>query len=199
MCGEGNPEATLALVGEAPGEREARLGRPFVGRAGRLLDQVLAEVGHNRGDLWITNVVKFRPTVEVAGRLRNRAPTGAEMRQWLPALQEELQILAPRAILCLGAVAAKVLIDPKFTLSRECGQWRPGPFGSVIAATYHPAYLLRLEGEAYQRALAEFRADLQAALATAAGAAAVPKAFGMNRSEQNPRDAQGVEGREVGR
>jgi DNA polymerase len=160
--GSGDPRAALVLVGEAPGEVEVREGRPFVGPAGRLLDRALAEAGLSRDAVWTTNVVKCRP-VQGEGRvLRNRAPVAAELRLWRPLLEDELRLLAPRVILCLGAVAAKALIDPKFSLQRQRGQWLPGPFGAETMATFHPAYLFRLEGEARDAATAALDADLRA-------------------------------------
>src|SRR5207248_1875622 len=144
---EGSPDARLGLVGEAPGETEAREGRPFVGRAGRLLDHELAAVGIERGALWISNVVKCRPTREEGGRVANRPPTMREVRAWLPLLEEELDILRPRVILCLGGIAAKALIRPDFGMMRERGTWTEAPaiprfpWLRAISATFHPAYL----------------------------------------------------------
>jgi uracil-DNA glycosylase family 4 len=160
--GSGDPHAALVLVGEAPGEVEVREGRPFVGPAGRLLDRALESAGLSRSAVWTTNVVKCRP-VQGEGRvLRNRAPTAAEIRLWRPLLEEELRLIAPQVLLCLGAVAAKALLDPKFSLQRQRGQWLPGPFGTAAMATFHPAYLFRLEGEARDAATAALDADLRA-------------------------------------
>ena len=161
--GYGDPKARLVLVGEAPGETEARQRRPFVGAAGRLLDEALAKAGLARDEIWTTNTVKCRPVLGEGPRFRNRAPTPAEIRLWQPLLEEELQLLAPRVIVCLGAVAAKAVIDPKFTMTRQRGQWLPSRFGADALATYHPAYLFRLQGEARDSALAALQADLRAA------------------------------------
>jgi DNA polymerase len=158
--GSGNSQAALVLVGEAPGEVEVREGRPFVGPAGRLLDRALETAGLSRDTVWTTNVVKCRPVQSEGRVLRNRAPTAAEIRLWRPLLDEELRLLAPRVMLCLGAVAAKALIDPKFSLTRQRGQWLPGPFGAAAMATFHPAYLFRLEGEARDVATAALETDL---------------------------------------
>jgi DNA polymerase len=166
---EGDSSARLALVGEAPGDTEERQGRPFVGQSGRLLERELATAGIDRAALWITNVVKCRPTREEGGRVANRAPTTAEVRAWLPLLEEELAILRPAVILCLGAVAAKALIRADFAMTRERGQWSDTPSAPripslhAIAATYHPSYLLRLQGSARDTALDQFRADLREA------------------------------------
>jgi uracil-DNA glycosylase family 4 len=163
VLGSGNPRARLVLVGEAPGETEARQGRPFVGAAGRVLDQAFAGSGLSRDAVWITNTVKCRPVQGEPGRYRNRAPTTAEVRLWQPLLEEELRLLAPRVIVCLGAVAAKAVIDPKFTMTRQRGQWLPTRFGADALATYHPAYLFRLTGEDRDTAIAAMEADLRLA------------------------------------
>ena len=146
VFGEGNPHARLMLVGEAPGEQEDRAGRPFVGRAGRLLDEMLDAAGIRREDVWITNVVKRRPIRIADGRKANRAPTRAEVRACLPVLEAEIAIVQPSVIVCLGAVAASALIHPDFRLSAEHGQWFSGPRGTCTLATFHPAYILRLQG-----------------------------------------------------
>src|SRR5262249_46507325 len=114
--GHGDPQARLVLVGEAPGETEARQGRPFVGAAGKLLDEALAKACLARDQVWTTNTVKCRPVLGEGPRYRNRAPTPAEIRLWQPLLEEELQLLSPRVIVCLGAVAAKAVIEPKFPI-----------------------------------------------------------------------------------
>src|SRR5437870_10952087 len=145
VSGSGDPQARLVLIGEAPGETEAREGRPFVGAAGRVLDAALRGAGLSREEIWTTNVVKCRPVLGEGGRLRNRAPTTAEVRLWRPLLEAELRLIAPRVIVCLGAVAAKAVIDPKFTMQRQRGHWFPGHFGAEATATYHPAYLFRLD------------------------------------------------------
>jgi DNA polymerase len=168
---DGTADARLALVGEAPGETEERQGRPFVGQAGRLLERELEAVGIERAALWISNVVKCRPTRGEGTRVANRPPTVAEIRAWLPLLDEELAILRPTVILCLGAVAAKALIRPEFSMTRERGQWSETPSDTrfpwlqAISATYHPAYLLRLQGDSRDTALEQFRGDLREAWA----------------------------------
>lgn len=161
--GSGDPTARLVLVGEAPGETEARQGKPFVGAAGRILDEALAGAGLSRDTVWTTNTVKCRPVQGEPPRYRNRAPTTGEVRLWQPLLEEELRLLAPAIIVCLGAVAAKAVIDPKFTMTRQRGQWFPTRFGAQSIATYHPAYVFRLTGEDREAALAAMEAGLRAA------------------------------------
>lgn len=157
---DGPPDAKIALVGEAPGDKEEKLGRPFVGPAGKLLDRELAGVGLDRDDIWVTNVVKCRPTREMGGRMINRAPTAGEVRAWEQLLVEELQTVSPRIIICAGALAAKTLIRRDFALTKERGIWFDGPFGTQAIATFHPAYILRQINEDWDRAIEAFRLDL---------------------------------------
>jgi DNA polymerase len=146
----GLPTARLAIVGEAPAERDEQTGRPFSGPAGELLDRLLGEVGLRREDLWLTNVVKCRP-IKLDGRIaRNRPPTQAEIRGWADELRQELEAVSPRVVLCFGATSAAAVIRKGFKLSQERGQWFPGPAGARAMATFHPAYILRLEGEAQE-------------------------------------------------
>ena len=107
VYGEGDPCARLMVVGEGPGETEDRLGRPFVGRAGQLLDQMLAAIDLPREDVYICNTVKCRPTVQEGGKFRNRAPEPQEMLNCRGFLDSQIEIIEPRVILALGAPAAK--------------------------------------------------------------------------------------------
>lgn len=170
VLGEGDADASLVLVGEAPGGQEDRLGHPFVGPAGKILDEGLAAAGLDRDQLWITNVVKYRPTTEgVAGRLRNRPPTRDEIAWFLPWLRRELELIAPRALVCLGATAGNALLGRTVRITRERGEWFDGPNGLPTLITYHPAYLLRRTEDRDAR-YAEFVRDLRTA-ATAIGTA----------------------------
>jgi uracil-DNA glycosylase family 4 len=163
VMGEGDPRAPLALVGEAPGEREVAEGYPFAGPTGRLLDTLLVEVGMCRGDFWLTNVVKCRPVKDEKGRLSNRAPLAGELKAWLPLLIEELEVIGPRMLLCLGATAARALLGRDFRLTEQRGRWLDGPLSTRAMATFHPAYILHLEShdpQASHDALARLRLDL---------------------------------------
>jgi DNA polymerase len=123
------------LVGEGPGETEDNTGRPFVGRAGKLLDSMLASVGIERGEVYITNIVKCRPP-------RNRDPDFFEQNNCLPWLREQTRLISPKIIVCLGRVAAMRLIRSDFHISAEHGRIeRKGAFNMM--AIYHPSYLLR--------------------------------------------------------
>ena len=144
VTGVGNPQATLCLIGEAPAEYEIKEGRPFAGPAGRVLDDVLAQAGIPRVSIWLTNVVKCRTMRMVNGRRENRAPLVGELKTWLPLLDEELNIVKPRAIVCLGGTAAKALLGKPFKLTEQRGQWFDGPEGIKTMATFHPAYVLHL-------------------------------------------------------
>jgi DNA polymerase len=158
--GTGNPAARIVLVGEAPGEQEDREGLPFVGRSGALLERALAEAGLRREDLWITNAVKCRPVQ--AGR--NRAPTTREVKAWLPVLEAELALLRPRAVVALGAVAAKALAGSAFKITRQRGLWLPDPrWGGGLVASWHPAFILRQRGPDRETRFRELATDLSTA------------------------------------
>jgi uracil-DNA glycosylase family 4 len=146
VYGEGDPCAALMVVGEGPGETEDKLGRPFVGRAGELLDKMLAAIDLAREDVFICNTVKCRPTLDDGRRLRNRAPEPEEMKNCRPYLDLQIEIIRPRVILALGAPAAKSFMGEKFSITRQRGQWFDGPNAIPTIATFHPAYILRQTG-----------------------------------------------------
>ncbi len=135
VFGEGNPHADVMLVGEGPGATEDELGRPFVGRAGELLDRILAAAGFHREQVYITNVVMCRPP-------GNRTPTDAEMAACLPFLRAKLRLIRPRLLVCLGATAARALIHPAARITQVRGRWHLKD-GIHVMPTYHPAALLR--------------------------------------------------------
>jgi len=146
VYGEGDPCASLMVIGEGPGETEDRLGRPFVGRAGALLDQMLAAIELPREDVYICNTVKCRPTFKEGEKLRNRAPEPIEMANCRPYLDDQIEIIAPKVILALGAPAAKTFLGPKFLITKQRGIWYEGPGGIPLMVTFHPAYVLRQTG-----------------------------------------------------
>ncbi|MBX5467745.1 MAG: uracil-DNA glycosylase [Firmicutes bacterium] len=136
VFGEGSPAARVVFCGEGPGAEEDRLLRPFVGAAGRLLDQMLAAMGFERfRDVYILNVVKCRPP-------QNRIPTEEEREQCRPNLLAQLRIINPVIIVLLGATAVQTLIDPAARITRVRGQWFERD-GRWLMPTYHPAALLR--------------------------------------------------------
>jgi DNA polymerase len=136
VFGEGNPLASLVVVGEAPGQEEDRTGRPFVGRAGRLLDLMLLSIGLPRPDVYICNVLKCRPP-------QNRNPLPDEVEQcttsWLFA---QLDLIAPRALLAVGKFAAQTLAGSDESIGRLRGRVHVYR-GTPLVVSYHPAYLLR--------------------------------------------------------
>ncbi len=146
VYGEGDPCARLMVVGEGPGETEDELGRPFVGRAGQLLDRMLLAIGLPRADVYICNTVKCRPTLAGPNGLRNRAPDAREMENCRPFLDEQIEIIAPEVILALGAPAAKSFLGRDFQITRMRGRWYLGPRETPLMVTFHPAYILRQTG-----------------------------------------------------
>jgi DNA polymerase len=162
VFGEGNPCAEVMCVGEGPGETEDRLGRPFVGRSGDLLEKMLGAIGLAREDVFICNTVKCRPTLDNGHRLANRAPTPDEMKNCRPYLDAQIEIIRPRVILALGAPAAKSFMGEKFSITKQRGQWFEGPLGTPVIATFHPAYILRQTGGAMTEVKRLVFADLKA-------------------------------------
>ncbi len=141
VFGEGNPHSPVVFVGEAPGEEEDQQKRPFVGRAGRYLNQKLEEVGLRREEIYITNVVKSRPP-------GNRKPTAKEMQTCLPYLRKEIEIINPRLIVCLGATALEGILGKSMPITKHRGAFFDYPYDRRIRVflTYHPAYILRNPG-----------------------------------------------------
>jgi DNA polymerase len=150
------------VIGEGPGETEDKLGRPFVGRAGELLDKMLAAIDLAREDVFICNTVKCRPTLDDGRRLRNRAPDPQELKNCRPYLDLQIDIVRPRMILALGAPAAKSFMGEKFSITRQRGQWFVGPNGIATIATFHPAYILRQTGGELTAMKRLVHADLKA-------------------------------------
>jgi DNA polymerase len=143
LMGEGNPQATLLLIGEAPGAQEIAQNRPFAGPAGRLLDRALAQVGLERAQIYITNTVHWRPMVQRGARIANRPPRVSEIKACTPWRDQEIALIAPKVIVCLGATPAKALIDKDFKMTQQRGQIFDCD-GRRCLASFHPAYLLRL-------------------------------------------------------
>jgi uracil-DNA glycosylase family 4 len=160
VLGEGNLEASLMLVGEAPGEAEVAAQRPFVGPAGKVLDRLLARLSIPRDALWITNVVKLRPVLESGENRINRPPRVGEVQAFRGILDREIAIIRPAVILGLGATAAAALAEPNLRIRDVRGHWFPGPGGARVLVTYHPSYLLRLRGPDYEAARDAMLADL---------------------------------------
>lgn len=144
--GEGEVGARVMLVGEAPGEQETMQGRPFVGKAGRNLDEFLEMAGLDRRELYVTNAVKFRPTkVSAAGRTVNRPPTREEVNLFLPWLRREIELVSPRVIVTLGNVPLRALTNPRSVIGEMHGaflmegDWRLYPMYHPASLIYNPA------------------------------------------------------------
>ena len=146
--GQGSPHAELLFVGEGPGADEDRQGLAFIGRAGQLLTRLITRMGFTRDGVFIANIVKCRPTEDFAMR-KDRPPTEEEMRTCIPYLEEQIALLAPKVIVCLGATAVLGLLGLK-GISRLRGQWQTYR-GIPVMPTYHPSYLLRSGGDEKDR------------------------------------------------
>jgi uracil-DNA glycosylase len=165
VFGTGDPFSPLVLIGEGPGENEDATGLPFVGRAGKLLDDILAAVNLTRQDVYITNIVKCRAAVEEGGQLKNRQPRTGEIRACNPYLQGQIEAIKPKIILCLGGPAAKTVIDKDFKITKDRGKWYDLEGGIKGMATFHPAYILRQRGEDLQKTKRLVWKDIQAVYA----------------------------------
>ena len=165
VCGEGPEGARIMLVGEQPGDMEDLSGRPFVGPAGKLLDRALAELGIERGTLYLTNAVKhFR--FERRGKQRlHRNPEASHVQACRPWLAGEIERVRPQTIVCLGATAALALFGAEFRLMEQRGRWHALHDGTRALATVHPAWVLRQPAHAQAAAYAQWLADLRLLLA----------------------------------
>ena len=136
---DGNPEAKIMFIGEGPGSNEDQEGIPFVGRAGILLDKMLASINLNRENVYITNVVNYRPP-------ENRKPTGEEINRYLPYLKKHIEIINPKILVLLGNTSMNALIDNEIVISKARGKWIDREFGKCktsVIITFHPAFLMR--------------------------------------------------------
>ena len=157
VFGEGHPSARMLFIGEGPGRDEDLQGRPFVGKAGVLLDKMIAAIGTRRQDVYITNIVKCRPP-------DNRTPTPQEAQHCLPYLKRQIELLRPAVIVTLGATPLRELLGVPGGITRLRGQWqRLDLLGGIpVMPTFHPAYVLRQYTDDVRRAVWE---DLKAARA----------------------------------
>ncbi len=139
VFGDGNINAKVMLIGEGPGANEDAEGKPFVGRAGKLLDKMLAAINLDRSKVYISNVVNYRPP-------NNRKPTEEEIERYLPYLKTHIEIIRPNIILLLGSTALNALIGSEVVISKARGKWIQKKIGSIklwIIASFHPAFLMR--------------------------------------------------------
>lgn len=143
VFGEGDPASPLMLIGEGPGDTEDKTGRPFVGKAGQLLDKALRDAGTSRQQVYIANTVKCRAADWSSGRPMNRPPTDEEAEACRKWLFRQIEIIKPKVILCVGAPSAKNLIKKNFKITQERGIYFPSDYSKTIMATLHPSYVLR--------------------------------------------------------
>jgi uracil-DNA glycosylase family protein len=163
VFGEGSPGAAILFVGEQPGDREDSEGRPFVGPAGRLLDQALEEVGIDRKLAYVTNAVKHFKWTPRGKRRIHAKPNWSEIAACRPWLDAEVAVVRPSVIVCLGATAAQALLGRDFRVTRQRGEVVDSGYDGIPAiATVHPSSILRAEDEDRERELAAFVEDLAA-------------------------------------
>ena len=141
VFGVGNPNAELMFIGEAPGADEDKQGEPFVGRAGQLLTRIIETMGFTREEVYIANILKCRPDI-LPGSFGNRPPTPREMQTCRPYLVEQIDVIEPKVLVALGAVAVEGLLGTRGTMRELRGRWHSYS-GTPLMITYHPAYLLR--------------------------------------------------------
>tara|TARA_B100001093_G_scaffold301913_1_gene287968 strand:+ start:88 stop:786 length:699 start_codon:yes stop_codon:yes gene_type:complete len=136
---DGNPKSKIMLIGEAPGSNEDLEGLPFVGRAGTLLDKMLASINLNRKNVYISNIINYRPP-------ENRRPTDVETTRYLPFIKKHIEIIDPKILILLGSTAMNALIGNDVVISKVRGQWIEKEFGQCktsVIVTFHPAFLMR--------------------------------------------------------
>ena len=136
---DGNPKSKIMIVGEAPGANEDEEGLPFVGRAGLLLDKMLAAIDLNREKVYISNIINFRPP-------DNRRPTDEEIKRYLPFITKHIEIINPKILVLLGSTAMHALIGNEVVISKMRGKWIEKQFGDCktsVIITFHPAFLMR--------------------------------------------------------
>ncbi len=139
VFGDGNINSKIMIIGEGPGANEDAEGKPFVGRAGKLLDKMLASIKLDRNKVYISNVVNYRPP-------ENRKPTEAEIERYLPYIETHIQIINPKILVLLGSTALNTLIGNEVVISKARGKWMQKEIGTIkpwIIASFHPAFLMR--------------------------------------------------------
>jgi uracil-DNA glycosylase len=172
VFGRGRRSAELMLVGEQPGDKEDLEGEPFVGPAGRLLDRALEEAGIDRSETYVTNAVKHFKWKPKGNRRLHQTPRAGEIEACKPWLGAEVEAVKPRAVLAMGATAARSLFGPKVKVSKDRGRPLESPLAPVAAVTIHPSAILRLRDRDEREAeLAGFVADLEGVATALQGAA----------------------------
>jgi uracil-DNA glycosylase family protein len=161
VFGEGARTAEIMLVGEQPGDQEDRKGRPFVGPAGRLLDEALEEAGIERQRAYLTNVVKHFNWTPKGKRRIHKKPNLEHIAACRPWLEAELKVVKPRALVCLGATAAQAVVARDFKVTQARGQLLDSEFAQFVMATVHPSSIVRLRGDERADGMKYFVADLR--------------------------------------
>lgn len=162
VFGEGEADARIVFVGEQPGDKEDRAGRPFVGPAGHVFDRALAEVGLPRKTAYVTNAVKHFKFQERGKARLHKRPGAGEIRACRPWLMAELALIRPRALVLLGATAAQAVLGPSFRVTQARGRPVPSELAPIVVATVHPSSILRAADDAErERAFAAFVEDLR--------------------------------------
>ena len=168
VFGEGSKGATMMLVGEQPGDYEDVAGKPFVGPAGKIMDQALEEAGIDRTKVYVTNAVKHFKWEPRGKRRIHQKPNSREIAACRPWLEAELRIIKPKLVVALGATAAQTIFGPSFRVTRERGEVLSSKLAPRVLATVHPSSLLRQpDEESRQREYKHFVSDLRAALRAA--------------------------------
>jgi DNA polymerase len=165
VFGEGAREAVVMLLGEQPGDREDREGKPFVGPAGRLLDDALEQAGIDRHAAYVTNVVKHFKWQARGKRRIHAKPSWSEVAACMPWLEAELKVVKPNVLVCLGATAAQALLGRQFRVTRQRGELVDSRLAPHVLATVHPSSILRADPADRDAEIAAFVADLEKAAA----------------------------------
>jgi uracil-DNA glycosylase len=161
VFGEGLKRARVMLVGEQPGDREDVEGKPFVGPAGRILDQALEEAGIDRGDAYVTNVVKHFKWKGRGKRRIHQTPRAEEIRACAPWIESEIAVVDPEVLVCLGATAVKAVMGPKYRVMKDHGRFVTSELGRATTATMHPSAILRADDEDREDAMRMVVGDLR--------------------------------------
>ncbi|HEV7671984.1 MAG TPA: UdgX family uracil-DNA binding protein [Thermoanaerobaculia bacterium] len=149
--GAGSERASILMVGEQPGDQEDLAGQPFVGPAGKVLDEALAAAGIDRAEVYLTNAVKHFKWEARGKRRIHQQPNTTEVRACLPWLEAELALVKPKIVVCLGATAAQALMGPAFRVTRDRGQFFETPWAPSLTATIHPSAVLRMPDDEKRR------------------------------------------------
>jgi uracil-DNA glycosylase len=166
VFGDGPAPSDLMLIGETPGDQEDQQGRPFVGPAGRLLNEALSTAGLSRETIYITNAVKHFKWEERGKRRLHKKPSSREIAACRPWLEAEIRVVRPRIIVCLGATAARTLMGPGFRITKQRGILWASEWCESLVATHHPSAVLRTpQSEQRHRMRHELAADLSMAVA----------------------------------